>query len=289
KSPAHATAKSVIASANRLIELRHPWRNSRRIAEISVPAWPMPIHHTKLMMSKAQPTGMLLPQIPMPVNSRCVTVTIITISSANEIPKPTNQPSGVFLLRTRLAILSVTDANVWPGPMTGSTTLSSLAMPLVLAGSTRHLRVRVADGREVRGARLRLQLAQQRVVAVARLELRHAASGVVLVAEGDGARRAGRPARGHDLPLGDLAALVLGVDADAVDPLHAVGALLHDTARAHRDLGIALQLEGRRIPVLVEQEVEATHLVGAVVRAVARSYAAVVDHVVQAFVAVDGG
>ena len=31
------------------------------MAEISVPACPMPIHHTKLMMSKPQPTGMLTP------------------------------------------------------------------------------------------------------------------------------------------------------------------------------------------------------------------------------------
>ena len=68
--PAQATAKSVIASAKRLIEVRHCWRSSSRIAEISVPAWPMPIHQTKLMIAKPQPTGMLMPQIPMPLNSR---------------------------------------------------------------------------------------------------------------------------------------------------------------------------------------------------------------------------
>ena len=50
KSSAQATAKRVIASAARLIEVRHCCRNSRRMAEISVPAWPMPIHQTKLMM-----------------------------------------------------------------------------------------------------------------------------------------------------------------------------------------------------------------------------------------------
>ena len=55
--PAQATAKSVMASAKRLIDVRHSWRRSRRMAEISVPAWPMPIHQTKLMMSKPQPTG----------------------------------------------------------------------------------------------------------------------------------------------------------------------------------------------------------------------------------------
>ncbi len=41
------TAKSVIASAKRLIVVRHfCWRRSR-IAEMNVPAWPIPIHHTK--------------------------------------------------------------------------------------------------------------------------------------------------------------------------------------------------------------------------------------------------
>ena len=44
-----------------------------------------------------------------------------------------------------------------------------------------------------------------------------------------------------------------------------------------------------RRPVLVEQEVEPPHLVRAVVRAVARADAAVVDHVVQAFSAVGRG
>ena len=37
------------------------------MAEISVPAWPMPTQNTKLMMSNAQKTGLVLPQAPMPV------------------------------------------------------------------------------------------------------------------------------------------------------------------------------------------------------------------------------
>ena len=36
--------------------VRQLCRNRNRIAEISVPAWPMPIQNTKLVMSKAQPT-----------------------------------------------------------------------------------------------------------------------------------------------------------------------------------------------------------------------------------------
>ena len=55
-----------MASAKRLMEVRHFCWKSSRMAQISVPAWPMPIHQTKLVMSKAQATGMLLPQTPMP-------------------------------------------------------------------------------------------------------------------------------------------------------------------------------------------------------------------------------
>ena len=40
------------------------------MAEISVPAWPMPIHHTKLTIAKPHATGMLMPQMPTPLMSR---------------------------------------------------------------------------------------------------------------------------------------------------------------------------------------------------------------------------
>ena len=64
------TANSVMASAKRLIEVRQRCSSRSRMAEMKVPAWPMPIHHTKLMMAKAQATGMLLPHTPMPVDDR---------------------------------------------------------------------------------------------------------------------------------------------------------------------------------------------------------------------------
>ena len=65
--PAQATAKRVIASVKRLMELRHFWKTSRRIAEMNVPAWPMPIHQTKLMMANPHATGTLMPQMPTPL------------------------------------------------------------------------------------------------------------------------------------------------------------------------------------------------------------------------------
>ena len=48
--PAQTTAKIVIASAKRLIPVRHFCRKRKRIAEISVPAWPIPTQKTKLMI-----------------------------------------------------------------------------------------------------------------------------------------------------------------------------------------------------------------------------------------------
>ena len=86
---------------------------------MSVPAWPMPIHQTKLVMSNAQPTGMLLPQMPMPF----VTSTVSEISSRpvniNAVPKPRYQPIGVLRVSTIALILSVTVLNVCPGAITG--------------------------------------------------------------------------------------------------------------------------------------------------------------------------
>ena len=57
--PAQATANSVMASAKRLIELRQDCRSNSRMAEISVPAWPMPIHQTKLTIANPQPIGIV--------------------------------------------------------------------------------------------------------------------------------------------------------------------------------------------------------------------------------------
>ena len=85
------------------------------MAEISVPACPMPIHQTKLMMSKPQPTGTFGPQSPMPLKRRPATVKSSSIRSEKPIAKPTNQPTGVRRWRTMLLILSVTVPKSWPG------------------------------------------------------------------------------------------------------------------------------------------------------------------------------
>src|SRR5205823_9765911 len=70
------------------------------------------------------------------------------------------------------------------------------------------------------------------------------------------------------------------------DTLAAVGALFQHAAAAHGDLGIQPVLELRLFPILEASEVETADFVRAVVRAVARADAPVVDHVVQALGAV---
>ncbi len=70
KIPAQITAKMVMASAKRLMLVRHFWRSRKRMAEISVPAWPMPTQNTKFTMAQPQPTGLFSPQTPTPLMKR---------------------------------------------------------------------------------------------------------------------------------------------------------------------------------------------------------------------------
>ncbi len=52
--PPIISANAVMTSAQRVTGRRHPAFTSRRIAEISVPAWLMPIQKTKSVMKKPQ-------------------------------------------------------------------------------------------------------------------------------------------------------------------------------------------------------------------------------------------
>src|SRR5450759_194862 len=89
------TATLVIASAERLIEVRHFWRKRKRIAEMSVPACPIPTQNTKFVMSHAQPTGTLRPQMPIPSQKSHETATPRRLRSAREGMKKNHQPIGV--------------------------------------------------------------------------------------------------------------------------------------------------------------------------------------------------
>ena len=119
KISAHATAKRVIASAERLIEVRHFWRKRKRIAEIRVPAWPMPTQKTKLVMSKAQPTGLLRPQMPIPSQNSQAMLTPSRPSIEREMRKQIHQPrvAGRSIGR---ATASVMAWNVWAPRINGA-------------------------------------------------------------------------------------------------------------------------------------------------------------------------
>ena len=118
RCPAQTTAKMVIASAKRLMELRQVCLKSSRMAEISVPAWPIPIHQTKLMIAKPQATGMVMPQMPTPLRNSQVTAIssrIATLAGQQEAAEPAQRRVRVSTIRE---IFSVTDLKVCPGAMT---------------------------------------------------------------------------------------------------------------------------------------------------------------------------
>jgi len=90
------------------------------MAEMRVPAWPIPIHHTKLTMANPQPTGILMPQMPVPLIKRYPRATISTLVSENMIRKPKIHPSETGRFSTMLLIFSVIVEKVCPGSITGA-------------------------------------------------------------------------------------------------------------------------------------------------------------------------
>jgi hypothetical protein len=137
-------------------------------------------------------------------------------------------------------------------------------------------------------ARLGTEFTEQRVVARAALQFGNPRIGIVDIAEGNRLGRTNLLACGLEIAVANIAIFFLCVDARMIDALHAVRAFLHHAAAAHRHVGIPLHSERFGFPIRIQEEIEATHLVRTVVRTIPRADAAVVDHVVQAFVVVDG-
>ena len=102
------TAKIVIASAKRLMPVRHLCRNRKRIAEISVPAWPMPTQKTKLMMGKPHITGFWLPHTPTPVANRYMIMAPKMPRNPSEITNATYHARGARRASLTEQIFSVT-------------------------------------------------------------------------------------------------------------------------------------------------------------------------------------
>ena len=72
--------------------VRHSCFSRSKIAEMSVPAWPMPTHQTKLTMAKPHITGTSTPQMPTPLANRYVTATRSIIVIAKATANPKSQP-----------------------------------------------------------------------------------------------------------------------------------------------------------------------------------------------------
>ena len=122
---------------------------------------------------------------------------------------------------------------------------------------------------------------------------------VFFVSEDDGLSRTGLLASRHDVTVSKFSCRLLRLNACLVNALNAVRALLHNSTASDRDIGIVEHSEKRNswfviyanvklsLVIRVVEVVEASHLVGAVVRAVASTHAAVVNHLVESFVTVN--
>ena len=93
-----------------------------------------------------------------------------------QTPKPTSQPFEVGCVSTIELILSVMVAKVSPGSMTGARVLADCDFGLLVhrLAALRlffEFRVRVADLRQIGGARTSVQFAQQTVVARVRFSV----------------------------------------------------------------------------------------------------------------------
>ena len=125
-----------------------------------------------------------------------------------------------------------------PGPF--ARFLAALGMTAV---SSCELRIRIAQLGEISCARARVEFGKHAVVEARLLELRNATVRIVDVAEDDRFCRANLRARRHNFAIANLPIVIqLGGVTRGVDTLQTIGALLHHTARAHRDIRILEQL-----------------------------------------------
>ncbi len=98
------------------------------------------------------------------------------------------------------------------------------------------------------------------------------------VAKDDGLGGTSLLAGGPDFAVANRAVLLLRGYAGGADALDAVGAFFHDAAPADGDVRIAHRFQAGGVIIGVLEKIESPHLVGAVVRAITRADAAVVDH-----------
>src|SRR5581483_7092192 len=250
------------------------------------------------MVAKPQAPGIVTPQIPTPLRNSQVTPMTTPSATVAAKKKPPHQAHGVEPVSTMPAIFWVTLLKLCPGAMTAySPVRGSIIGSCTVSGSgtgwwvaiLSKLRVRVNNAGRVRGPRTVVQIGEHLVIALRCLSLRNLRVRIIHVAEHDRIRRASLLAGRDDLSIADGAVFLVGLNLGRLNALHAVAALFHHATRTHRDVRIAHELEALGVVVRIQQEVEAAHLVNAVVRAVPRADAAVVHHYVQALRRVDRG
>src|SRR6266853_270355 len=215
-----------------------------------------------------------------------------SITSANAPAKPRIHHFGGRRIRTIALILSVTEAKSCPGPRIGAGTPCSASLSAGLSAMFHStldcpwfldLRVRIAQPRLIGSPGPRVQLFEQAVIQIFLRQHGNAALWIIDVPENNRFRRARLLARRDDFTVAYTAIFFFGFDFHRIDSLHAVRTFFHDATAAHADVGIAHAEQAGRLPVRVKSEIEAPHLIRTVVRAIARAHAAVVDHFVQAF------
>ena len=213
---------------------------------------------------------------------------------------PTHQPRGVGRRLNDGADLVGDRAEGVPGPMIGTDRIGGFSASGLRDTFVRH-RINLGSSCGMSGLgffRAARYVVRGRVFkfvkqsVVERLDLRSLRTAGLLrsfdVAEDDGPRRASCLTGRYDFAVADRAGLrVLGRDLAGADALHAIGAFLHDAPAAHRHLRVSHQAKTLGGEIGVLEEIETAHFVGTVVRAIARADAAVVNHVVEAIVAVD--
>src|SRR5256885_13720793 len=151
------------------------------------------------------------------------------------------------------------------------------------------------DASEIRDRRPGVQAGEHVIAARVTRQLVDARVAVVEIAEDDRFGRARLLAGGHDVAIADVAILESRLILRATDALHAERALFHHALLAHRDIRVEQHRQrlGPRFPLAaalrVVVPVEVADLVRAVVGAVARADATVVDLAVEAVGRVVGG
>ena len=129
KIPAQMTANMVMASANRLMDVRHFCLNKNNMAEINVPAWPIPTQKTKLTIAKPQPTGLFNPHTPTPSQIKYPMSENSNAAKDIDPTNPINHHLGA-LVSAGLDIISVTSLNDLFPKTWGTLFISSLVMSI---------------------------------------------------------------------------------------------------------------------------------------------------------------